>query len=170
MNISQKIWTCLQSLSLLHWLVLAGVGVLSWLVYAWRYARLQCRLAKNLKRKVYFLKTSSSKNLQVEKDLVKGIGLFSVEDDIKDISENLKPMQNLKSKAAFIVGYDPIYSLYKDLIEEAKRKNIPVIVFSEQGEIQNSEHWKIFNGYIYCDVANTSNRLVVILLNILMIV
>ncbi len=170
MNYLQSIWELLGSLSLLHWLIVLAVAVLSWLVYVWRYLKLQYGFARNLKRRVYFLKTSSDKNLQTERDLIKNIGLFNVQDDIKDISGDLKTLQNLKSRSAFIVGYDTNYSLFGELIDEARSKNIPVIIFAKQGEIQNQEHWKAFNGYIYCDVANTSNRLSIILLNVLMIV
>lgn len=164
-----KIWESIGMLSLVHWIIIISVAILSWLLYIWRYLKLQFRFVKNLKRKVYFLKTSDDKNLQTEKDLVKKIKLFNVENDIKDISKNLKVLQNLKSNAAFIVGYNPSYSLFGDLLSEVKNKNIPIIILARQGEIKDQNHWESFNGYIYCDVANTTNRLSIILLNILMI-
>lgn len=159
----------MESLSLIHWLIVLGIAIASVLVYVWRYLRLQHSFARNLKRHIYFLQTSDDKNLQTERDLIKKIALFNVERDIKNISKDLKPLQNLNSRAVFVVGYDPQYSLFKELVDEARNKNIPVIIFARQGEIKDLEHWKVFNGYVYCDVANTSNRLAVILLNILMI-
>ena len=168
-NFIQNIWNMLESLSLVHWLIVLGIAIASALVYVWRYLRLQYGFARNLKRHIYFLQTSDSKNLQTERDLIKKIALFNVEQDIKNISADLKPLQNLHSRAVFVVGYDPEYSLFKELVDEARSKNIPVIIFAKQGEIKDPEHWKVFNGYVYCDVANTSNRLAVILLNILMI-
>lgn len=165
-----KIWEFIGTLSLMHWLIIIGVALLSWLLYIWRYLRLQFRFAKNLKRKVYFLKTSDDKGLQTEKDLIKKIKLFNVENDIKDISVDLKVLQNLKSNAVYVVGYNSDYSLYDNLLSEAKNKNIPIIIFARQGEIKEAKHWASFNGYICCDVANTSNRLLIILINILMIV
>ncbi len=165
-----KIWEFIGALSLIHWLIIIGVVALSWLLYIWRYLRLQFRFAKNLKRKVYFLKTSDDKKLQAEKDLIKKIKLFNVENDIKDISVDLKVLQNLKSNAVYIVNYTSDYSLYDNLLSEAKSKNIPIIIFARQGEIEDNKHWESFNGYICCDVANTSNRLLIILINILMIV
>ncbi|MBU1730082.1 hypothetical protein KJ557_00790 [Patescibacteria group bacterium] len=165
-----KIWEFIGALSLVHWLIIIGIATLSWLLYIWRYLRLQFRFAKNLKRKVYFLKTINNGSLQTEKDLIKKIKLFNVENDIKDISEDLKVLQNLKSNAVYIVGYNPEYLLYDKLLSEAKNKNIPIIIFARQGEIKKPEHWISFNGYICCDVANTSNRLLIILTNILMIV
>lgn len=166
----QQFWEYIKTLSLVHWIVIISIIILSWSLYIWRYLKLQFRFAKNLKRKIYFLKVSIDKNLQTEKDLIKKIKLFNIEEDIKDISKDLKALQSLNSNAVFIVGYDQKYLLYSDLLTEAKSKNIPVIIFAKQGEIRNQDHWKNFNDYIYCDVANTSNRLSVILLNILMIV
>lgn len=168
-NFQQNIWSALESLSLVHWLIVLGIAIASALVYVWRYLRLQYGFARNLKRHIYFLQTSDDKNLQTERDLIKKIALFNVEHDIKNISESLKPLQNLHSRSVFIVGYNPTYNLYKELFDEARRKNIPVIIFAKQSEIKEAEHWKVFNGYVYCDVANTSNRLTVILLNNLMI-
>ncbi len=169
MNFLQNIWNVLGSLSLIHWLAVLGVAVISGLVYVWRYLRLQYGFACNLKRRVYFLKTSTSKNLQTERDMIRRISLFNIEDDIKDVSQDLKPLQNLRSRAAFVVGYDSEYSRLGELVNEARSKNIPVIIFAKQGEIKKPEHWEVINGYIYCDVANTSNRLAIILLNMLMI-
>lgn len=166
----QQFWEYIKTLSLVHWIAIISIIILSWSLYIWRYLKLQFRFAKNLKRKIYFLKVSIDKNLQTEKDLIKKIKLFNIEEDIKDISKDLKALQSLNSNAVFIVGYDQKYLLYSNLLTEAKSKNIPVIIFAKQSEIRNQDHWKNFNDYIYCDVANTSNRLSVILLNILMIV
>jgi len=66
--------------------------------------------------------------------------------------------------------YDKVKQQILSVIDKAESKKIPVIIYAKQGEIKNLEHWEIFNGYIFCDVANTPNRLVIILLNILKIV
>jgi hypothetical protein len=169
MNFLQSTWEILESLSFIHWLIILAVALSSGLIYVWRYVRLQYGFARNLKRRIYFLKTSNSKSLQTERDMIGKVALFNIEGDIKDVSQDLKPLQNCRSRATFIVGYDPEYSRFGELVNEARSKNIPVIIFAKQGEIKKPEHWEVFNGYIYCDVANTSNRLAVILLNILMI-
>jgi len=166
----QQIWEYIGALSLVYWIIIIGIAILLWSLYIWRYLKLQLRFARNLKRRIYFLKTSDDKNLQTEKDLIKKIQLFNIEKDIKDISKDLKVLQNLNPNAVFIAGYNPEYSLYSDLLFKAKNENIPIIIFAKQNEIKNQDHWKNFNDYIYCDVANTSNRLSVVLLNILMIV
>jgi len=155
-------------LSLLHWIIIVAVPVfLSVIYYFFKWIRMQFRFGRNLKRKVYFLKSSKLKSLQVQKDKIKNLQLFNLEEDIKDISEKLDVLQNLKDNAVYIVGYDPEYN-YKELFNEAKTKNIPIIIFANQEEIKKD--WDLFNGYIYCDIANTTNRLGIILLNILHIV
>lgn len=165
----QKIWSRLGDLSLIHWLVGFIIIIASSTIYYFRLLKIQNRLAKNLKRKVYFLKTHASKDLQNERDQVREVGIFNIEEDIKDISKSCKVLQNLKDSCVFIVGYYKNYAKYSELINLTKNQKIPVIIFAKHGEIKKQTHWKIFNDYIYCDVANSSNRIVVILLNILMI-
>lgn len=140
------------------------------LVYFWRYLKAQIKFWKNLKRKVYFLKTSANKDLQNEKDLISNIELFNIENEVKDIGNNINKLDNLLINAVYIVWYDEEYSKYSELIGYARNKRIPVIIFANQWEIKKSENWNLFNGYIYCDIANTPNRLSVIILNIMKIV
>lgn len=162
-----------NNLSLLQWIVLTVVATIATLIkFFWfitRYIRLQYRFARNLRRKIYFLKTSDLKNLQTEKDALGEIKIFNVVDEIKLINNDLNILQKLDSNSVFVVGYDSNFNMYGDLIREACARKIPVIIYAKQGEIQNSEHWKVFNSHICCDVANTTNRILVILLNTLMI-
>ena len=76
----QQFWEYIKTLSLVHWIVIISITILSWSLYIWRYLKLQFRFAKNLKRKIYFLKVSTDKNLQTEKDLIKKIKLFNIEE------------------------------------------------------------------------------------------
>lgn len=95
--------------------------------------------------------------------------LFKIEKDIKDISENINKLDNLKSNAVYIIGYDENYDKFYNIIEYARNYKNPIIIFAKQWEIKKWDHWDTFNSYIYCDVANTPNRLSIILLNILKI-
>ncbi len=164
MDILKGIWELLGHISLLCWIItiiLSGT-----LLYFWRYIKSQFVFGKNLKRKIYFFKTADDKNLQTQKDKLKSLKLFNIEDDIKDISKKIDVLQNLKDDAVYIVGYNNKYN-YKDLFDKAENKKIPILIFAYPKEIKD---WSLFNNYIYCDVANTTNRLVIILLNILKIV
>ena len=154
----------IKNLKFYYWIMPIFFG---FIIYFFKWIKLEFRFGKNLKRKIYFLKVSETKTLQTQKDKIKNLKLFNLEEDIKDISQNLDVLQNLKDNAVYIVGYDPGHD-YKQLFEKAEPKNIPILIFANQGEIKKD--WGLFNGYIYCDIANTTNRLVIILLNILKIV
>ena len=152
--------------------ILVGIiALISISIYAWRYLKSQFKFIKNLKRKIYFLKTSNVLNLQAEKGYIKKVGLFNIDDQIKDVSNdyNFRTLQSLKSNAVYIVGYDKNYQSYKSLLRKAESSNIPILILSKPNEV-TAEHFEFFNSYIYCDVANTTNRLVVMLLNMLKIV
>ncbi|SMD12665.1 hypothetical protein SAMN02746065_14215 [Desulfocicer vacuolatum DSM 3385] len=90
--------------------------------------------------------------------------------EIKDISDNLKELQTFRKNAIYIVGYDNGYDKYKALFDTAQNNNIPIIMFANPGEIKKKEHWDTFNGYIYCDVTNTTNRVAIILMSMMKIV
>jgi len=145
-------------------------GILTFFFYFWKYIKVQWRFGKNLRRKIYFIKTSEEKKLKPERTSLLKLKTFNLVEDIKDISTSTKDIQALDKNAVYIVGYSSQYSAYKELFDSAKHDNIPIIIFANQGEITAPEHWKIFNNYIYCDVANTTNRLAIILLSTLKIV
>ena len=172
MEIFQKGWDILSSISLVRGIgitVATLAGVFS--IYFWRYLKGQLKLGKNLKRKIYFLTTSNVISLQAEKDNIKEIGLFNIENETKDISDGLKELQPLDKRAVYIVGYDENYGnkKYKDLINRVENNGIPIIIFSGREKITPKD-WEVFRSYIYCDIANTTNRLAILLLNMLNIV
>ena len=101
---------------------------------------------------------------------LKNLNIFNIEEDIKDISRNTNLLQNMNNNAVHIVGYNEQYNSYNELFSVAKQHKIPIIIFANAGEIKSQEHWKIFNSYIYCDVANSTNRVAIILINIMKIV
>jgi cell division protein FtsX len=161
----------LEKIAFVHWVAVLLVAVSGFLFYLWRYVKVQWRFGKNLRRKIYFIKTSEEKKLKLERDSLVKLKTFNLVEDIKDISISIKDLQALDRNAVYVVGYSSQYSAYKELVDSAKHDNIPIIIFADQGEIKpESGHWKIFNDYIYCDVANTTNRLAIILLNTLKIV
>lgn len=164
----------LNNASLIHWIIGISLTIIltigSFLGFIGRFITLQFRFARNLKRKIYFLKITDAKNLQAERDALKQIKIFNVENEIKNISNDLKVLHNIDNHSAFVVGYDPSFRKYDELIKLASDRKIPVIIFAKQGEIKDSKHWDVFNSYICCDVANTTNRILVILLNTLMVI
>ncbi len=156
----------INNLSLIQWILgLITLVIVPTAIYLWKYFNLQMRFAKNLRRKIYFLKVNENKNLESEQCLIRNTKLFRVENEIYSISNDLKILQQTDKHSLFVIGYDPSYQMYAEIIDIAKRFNLSVIIFAKQGEIKNPQHWELFNSYIYCDVANTSSRLAVIILN-----
>ena len=79
-------------------------------------------------------------------------------------------MQNFKSSnIVYIIGYKKEYGHYKSILKYAMDNKIPVIIFAKPQEIDKKD-LEIFDEYIYCDIANTTTRLAIVLLNILRIV
>lgn len=169
-NFFQTIIATLGNMALLHWVVtVLLVGVSGFLWYFWKYIRVQLRFGKNLRRKIYFLKTSEDKPLQSEKESLCELKMFRVVEDIKDISGSIKILQALNKNAVYIVGYSKQYDKYDNLLQSAENCKIPIIFFANFKEI-TKEHRSLFNDSMFCDVANTSRRLTIILLNTLKIV
>lgn len=161
----------LENISLIHWIVVGIVtALIPFLIFIRKYILLQFRFANNLRRRIYFLRLEDSASLVSERDLVGKTKLFNVEKDIYKVSDDPKVLQLMERHSLFVIGYDAKYRKYKELIDKAQENNTPIIIYAKQGEIKNSSHWKLFNNYIYCDVANTSSRLTVIILNTMYIV
>ncbi|PID87563.1 hypothetical protein CSB07_01190 [Candidatus Gracilibacteria bacterium] len=163
------IWDFVSNISTFTWLIGVLIIIVPFFVYFWKYIKTQIRFGKNLRRKIYFLKTSALKDLQNEKDLISNLKTFNIDSDIKDISGNVHKVDNLENKSVYIVGYDENYGKYNELFEHARINKIPLIIYAKQGEIRKFEHWDLINNYIYGDIANTPNRIAVMTLNILKI-
>ena len=95
--------------------------------------------------------------------------MFNVVEDIKDISISIKDLHALERNAVYIIGYSKQYDQYNELIQLAENLKIPIIFLAKFEEIIQ-EHRLLFNDSMFCDVANTSRRLAIILLNTLKIV
>ena len=168
---SKTISEFLTNLSLFHWAFFVFfASSLAFFCWFWKFIKIQIRFGKNLKRTVYFLMTSEAKKLDTEKNTLNKLEIFNLDKEVKDISINDKVLQTVKKNAVYIVGYDNEYDKYVDLFATARNTMIPIIVFANPGEIKKKEHWDIFNGYIYCDVANTTNRIAMILMSMMKIV
>jgi len=166
----QSISAVIKEWKLWQWIVFAAFpSIATFCLYFWRYLKVQWRFGRNLKKTVYFLKTSDEKSLEVELATINNLGIFRVDEKVKDISGDLKICDTLKNKAVYIVGYNKNYHFFEGLIGDAKRARIPVIIFARPREIREEENLEIFNKYIYCDIANTTNRIAVILMAMLRI-
>lgn len=168
-NFFQTIWTTLGNIALLHWIWISIVSIGAFSFYFWRYIAVQLRFGKNLRRKIYFIKTSEEKKLIRERDTLVRLKMFNLVEDIKDISISIKDIHALERNAVYIIGYSKQYDEYNELIKLSENFRIPIIFLAKFEEI-TEEHRSLFNDSIFCDVANTSRRLAIILLNTLKIV
>lgn len=168
-NFFQTIWTTLGNIALLHWIWISIVSIGAFSFYFWRYIAVQLRFGNNLRRNIYFIKTSEEKKLIRERDTLAKLKMFNLIEDIKDISTSIKDIHSLERNAVYIIGYSKQYNQYNELIQIAENFRIPIIFFANFNEI-TSEHRALFNDSMFCDVANTSRRLAIILLNTLKIV
>lgn len=161
----------IENISLIQWII-GGIitALIPFLIFIRKYVILQFRFANNLRRKIYFLRLEDSAPLISERELISKTKLFNVEKDIYTVSDDPKVLQLMEKHSLFVIGYDASYSKYKELIDKAQENHTPIIIYAKQGEIKDSKHWDLFNNYIYCDVANTSSRLTVIILNTMYIV
>ena len=89
----QEVFNFMRSI---WWLLGLLITVISFMFVYWKYLRTELRFAKNLKRKIYFLKTSEEKTLQTEKGTIKNLRLFNIEEEITDISNGAKTIAKLQ--------------------------------------------------------------------------
>lgn len=144
-----------------------ALGVATCYAFLRLFFRKEIRLFRNLKRKVYLLKTGTS-TLETEIELLNKNGLFSVNDRVLDLTQNAEAVQTLEKFAVFVVGYSSAYMDYKTLVDHAKAQNIPVIVLAEPREITD-EHMPIFKQYVYFEMCNSPARLLTIIFNLSLI-
>jgi len=144
-----------------------ALGVATCYAFLRLFFRKEIRLFRNLKRKVYLLKTGTS-TLETEIELLNKNGLFFVNDRILDLTQNSNAVQTLEKFAVFVVGYSNTYTDYKTVVDHAKAQNIPVIVLAKPTEITN-EHMAIFQQYVYFEMCNSPARLLTIIFNLSLI-
>lgn len=144
-----------------------ALSVATYYTFLWLFFRKEIRLFRNLKRKVYLLKTGTS-TLETEIEMLNKNGLFFVNDRVLDLTPDANAVQTLEKFAVFVIGYSNTYANYKTIVDHAKAQNIPVIVLAEPGEITD-EHMPIFKQYVYFEMCNSPARLLTIIFNLSLI-
>jgi hypothetical protein len=163
------IWEFLKSLVSIRSLIVFIILIISEIIVCYfiikKIVQREIRIYKNHKRKIYFFKTQSDKNLQNELLLIKQNNLFIVDDEIKDLSESTKILDNLEKFSIFVLSYFRDFNSYEKIIDLARNNSIPVIVLASPREI-NDSHMKIFNSHSFFEMCNTPARLLTILFNL----
>ena len=143
-----------------------ALGVATCYAFLRLFFRKEIRLFRNLKRKVYILKTGTA-TLETEREMLNKNGLFTVDDRVLDLTDT-NTIQTLENFAVFVIGYSSIYANYQTIVDHAKASNIPVIVLAKPTEII-AEHMTIFQKYIYFEMCNSPARLLTIIFNLSLI-
>ncbi len=105
----------LENISLIHWLIGIIIVLIPIAIYFMKYIILQIKFARNLRRKIYFIKLNDSKPLTTERTLISNTHLFNVEKEIYSISNDPKILQLMNKHSLFVVGYDNGYERDEDL-------------------------------------------------------
>lgn len=144
-----------------------ALGVATCYAFLRLFFRKEIRLFRNLKRKVYLLKTGTS-TLETEIEMLNKNGLFFVNDRVLDLTQNAVTLQTLEKFAVFVIGYSSTYTDYRTVVDHAKTQNIPIVVLAKPTEI-TPEHMAIFQQYIYFEMCNSPARLLTIIFNLSLI-
>jgi len=142
------------------------LGVATCYAFLRLFFRKEIRLFRNLKRKVYLLKTGTA-TLETEREMLNKNGLFIVNDRVLDLIDT-NILQTLESFAVFVIGYSSTCTSYQTIVDHAKASNIPIIVLAKPTEI-TPEHMAIFQQYIYFEMCNSPARLLTIIFNLSLI-
>ena len=144
-----------------------SLGVATCYAFLRLFFRKEIRLFKNLKRKVYLLKTGLA-TLETERQMLNKNGLFIVNDRVLDLMNDTATLQTLEGFAVFVIGYSDTYNNYQTIVTHAKTANIPIIVIAKPAEITVA-HMAIFQEYIYFEMCNSPARLLTIIFNLSLI-
>lgn len=135
--------------------------VFSFLVGLYFVCKKDFRLIQNLRRPIMVI-GSSGKDMGLVISLINDAGFFRVEDP----SKTTQNLDRIKRHSVIVVGYTSGESEINKVIERARAKSIPVIVYAAPSEI-NKEDKKLLHGYSYAEMANTPFRLVNLIFSIL---
>lgn len=105
---------------------------------------------------------SSGKDMSLIINLIRDAGFFRIE----DASETAQNLDRINKHSVVVVGYTSGKSDINVIIERARSKSIPVVVFAAPNEINEIDK-KLIHEYSYAEVANTSFRLINLIFSIL---
>ena len=159
-----KITFAFAAYDLLVFLFYFFIGVLACFAFLRFWFRKEVRLFRNLGRKIYLIKTGIA-DLETERHMLVKNGLYAVNENVLNLSQDTKQLQTLENFAVFVIGYDPGYVNYALMVDHAKDRNIPIVVFARPTEI-TADHMSIFQQYVYFEMCNTSARLLTTILNL----
>ncbi len=164
----ENITTALDIYALFTFLFYFSIGTITCFVFLRFFFKKEIRMFRNLKRKVYLLKTNQDA-LETEMEMLNKNGLFSKVERVYDISAGLDQLQTFEDFAIYVAEYSGSYEFYPDLVATAKVKKIPLIILAKPENRISSEHMSKFQQHIYFEMCNSSARLLTLLLNLALV-
>jgi len=145
----------LQEISFWHWLFGILLIILLFLrktlVFIWRTIQREWRLHKGLSRPIMIVipkekERENSENMKEERKLMKNSGIFNISEDDYYASESFE----VENHSLIILGYCQGMENVKEVIDSAKKKKIPLIVYTFRKYIDRSDPNKeLIDNYKY---------------------
>lgn len=153
----------LSALSTIHWLILIVISVITGAIGAISYLKLFYKREKiisdNLKRpiKIFFPLGHTTKNMEMEYNLLSKSGLFNVERPTSDFRDTVR----ISNHSLVILGCDEQMKNFDTIFDKASAQKIPILIytFGDNKALQTT-HWQKLNTYPYYSVCNTPLRLI----------
>ncbi len=151
--------------ALIVFLIHFALGVITCMAFLRLFFRKEIRIFKNLKRTIYLLRTGGP-TLENELELLKGNGLYTVNDRVFDLNSSSNLLQTLNTFAVLVIGYSTKFNGYQSIVDHAKARDIPIVVLAGTSTEITPEHQAIFRQYNYFDMCNTPSRLLTTIFNL----
>ena len=153
MSIKETINIGLNAYTLVTLLIGFIIGVLAFVGFIIFFLKKEWRLYKNRERPIMVFK-SESQNMNLEMNLLRDSKLFSVNEP----SENFQDIDRLDNHSLIIVGYSPEMKGFRQIIEGARNKKVPIIVYAKYESITDEDN-ELLASYSYYSICNLPLRL-----------
>lgn len=140
--------------SLISLLIGIGIGLGIGMAFIVFFLKKEWGLFINRRRPIMIFK-SEDQNMGIAFNLLSDSKLFKIETP----TENYQDSVRLNKHSLVIVGYTKKMQGLKNIIDEAKNRRVPVIIYAKPSEI-DQEDMKILEAYSYHSICNTPLRLV----------
>ena len=130
------------------------IGVGACISFIYFFFKKEWRLFQNRRRPIMIFR-SADQNMGVAFNLLQDTKLFKVEEPTENYQDSIR----LNKHSLVIIGYSSGMNGFKDIVESAKQKRIPIIVYAKPSDISD-EDMKILNDYCYYSICNIPLRLI----------
>ncbi len=127
------------------------IGSVAWYRF---FRKREQRLFKNINRPIAIIGTEKNP-MQHECELLRRVGFF----EVGTPSTDGRAPDMLNGNRLVIIGYSPNSRRFKEALNAARQRDIPIIVYAKPGEIE-PEDMSLIQGYSHQSMSNTPLRLI----------